>query len=118
MLAMLSFIRECEISTSGTKARLALRRRVSRSEIGSVISLPTGFGDAGNQAVQGHFAERQARTAEFAKVGVPPAADGATVHQARWAGVARQLGQAGVIALGLQFRAQGGVLLHGFHFFL
>ena len=36
---MLSFILECGISTAGSNARLALRMRVSMSEIGSVIVL-------------------------------------------------------------------------------
>src|SRR5438874_10772195 len=107
---MLSFIRECATSTSGTNARFALRRRVSMSEMGSVIGLPTGLGHSGNQAGEGHFPERQARTAEFADIGVAPAADGATVHQAHGAGVARELRQGRVIAFGLQFRAQSGVL--------
>src|SRR5438045_9729289 len=115
---MPSFILECDTSTSGTRARFAFRRRASRSEIGSVIGLPTGFGYAGNEAREGHFPERQTRTTELADVGVAAAADAATVHDAHGTGVARQLRQAGVIALGPQFRPQRGVLLDGLHFFL
>src|SRR5439155_24519391 len=110
MLAMLSFILECATSTSGTNARFALRRRVSMSEIGSVITLPTGFGDARNQTGQGHLPECQARAPELAQIGVPPAADGTSDHEADRARVALQPGQGGVIALRLQFRPQGRLL--------
>src|SRR6185503_9961749 len=102
MLAILSFILECETSTSGTNARLALRMRVSMSEIGSVISLPAGFGHARNQTVQRHLAEGQARAAEFPHKRVAAAADGAAIDHANRAGIARQFGQRRVIALGLQ----------------
>src|SRR5436190_18319875 len=103
MPAMLSFIRECETSTSGTNARLALRMRVSMSEIGSLISLPTGFGYSRNQTIQRHFAEGQARAAEFPDERVAPAADGAAIDHAGRAGIARQLCQRRVVALRLQF---------------
>src|SRR6266566_6325309 len=99
MPAMLSFILECETSTSGTNARFALRIRVSMSEIGSVISLPTGFGHAGNQTIQRHFAEGQAGAAEFPDERVPAAADGAAIDHADRAGIARQFGQRRVVAL-------------------
>src|SRR5881394_2149903 len=102
MPAMLSFILECDTSTSGTNARLALRMRVSMSEIGSVISLPAGFGHARNQTVQRHFAEGQARAAEFPDERVAAATDGAAINHAHGAGIARQFGQCRVIALGLQ----------------
>src|SRR6266511_4049423 len=101
MLAMLSFILECETSTSGTNARFALRMRVSMSEIGSVISLPTGFGHAGNQTIQRHFAEGQARAAEFPDERVAATADSAAIHHAHRAGIARQLGEARIVALRL-----------------
>src|ERR1044071_1250546 len=118
MAAMLSFILEWESSTSCTSARFAWRSWVSMSEMGSVIGLPTGFGDAGDEAGEGHLPEGQAGTAEFADVGVAPPADGAAIHQPHRAGVARQLGQAGVVALGLEFRPDGGVFLHRIDFFL
>src|SRR3989454_11787157 len=111
MLAMLSLILECATSTSGSNARLALRRRVSMSEIGSVIALPTGFGYAGNQPGQRHFTERQPRAAELAEVTMPAAADLAAVHQAHRAGVFRQLRQPRVVAFSFQFSAQRGVFL-------
>src|SRR6185503_6953246 len=118
MLAILSFILECETSTSGTNARLALRMRVSMSEIGSVIILPTGFGHAGNQTIQRHLAEGQARAAEFPDECVPSAADGAAIDHADRAGVARQFGQRRVIAFGLQLGPYRRVLLDGRRFFL
>src|ERR1051325_3343777 len=118
MPAMLSFILECATSTSGTSARFALRMRASMSEIGSVISSPTGFGHAGDQTGQRHFTERQARAAEFPDERVAPAADRAAVDHANRAGVARQFGQPRVVALGLQLGPLGGVLLDGVHLLL
>src|SRR5213594_2315402 len=111
MFAMLSFILECETSTSGTNARFALRMRVSMSEIGSVISLPTGFGHAGNQTIQRHFAEGQTRAAEFPEEPVAAAADGTPIDDAHRAGIARQFRQRRVVTLRLQFGAQRRVLL-------
>src|SRR5215469_2560944 len=103
MPAMLSFILECGSSTLGSNARLALRIRVSMSEIGSfIIKLPAGFGHARDQPVEGAFAEGHARAAELAQVAVTASAHRAAVHHARWACVARQLGQPRVVALGLQ----------------
>src|SRR2546430_7233412 len=118
MLAMLSFILECETSTSGTNARLALWMRVSMSEIGSVISLPTGFGHAGNQTIQRHFAEGQARASEFPEEPVAATADGAAIDHAHRAGIARQFRQRRVVALRLQLGSQRRVLLDCLRFFL
>src|SRR6185369_8240179 len=106
---MLSFILECGTTTVGSSARCALRMRVSMSEIGSVIVLPTGFGYTGNQAIEGGFAKRQTRTGKFAQITVASAAHGAAVDQTGRAGVARQFGQPGVIAFGFEFRAQSRV---------
>jgi len=44
------------------------------------------------------------------------AAHSATIHEPRWAGVARKLGEAGVIALGFEFGADGGVFLYRLSF--
>src|ERR1035437_781999 len=118
MFASLSFIRECGISTVGSNARPALRMRVNMSEIGSVINLPTGFHNTGNQTVQRGLPESKARRGEFAQITTPTAAGRATVHQPRWAGVARQLRETGVVALGLQLRADRGVFFHRFGFAL
>src|ERR1700722_4986031 len=112
MLAMLSFILECGISTVGNCTRPALRIRVNISEIVSVINLPACFGHTGNQPVQCGFAESQARAAELAHIAVTTSAHRATVYHARRAGVARQLRQPSVIALGLQFGAQSLVFLN------
>src|SRR5437667_7688651 len=118
MPAMLSFILECETSTSGTKARFALRMRVSMSEIGSVISLPTGFGHAGNKTRQRHFAEGQARTAEFPDERVTATADRAAINHAHRAGIARQSGERRVVALRLELGSYRRVLLDRLRFFL
>src|SRR5205823_14411526 len=117
MLAMLSFILECETSTSGTNARFALRMRVSMSEIGSVISLPTGFGHAGNQTRERHFAEGHARAAEFPEERAAAAADGAAIDHADRAGIARQFRQRRVVALRLQLGSERRVFLDSFRFF-
>src|SRR5258708_19351512 len=118
MPAMLSFILECETSTSGTNARFALRMRVSMSEIGSVISLPTGFGHAGNQTIQRHFAEGQTRAAEFPEEPVAATADCAAIDHADRAGVARQFRQRRVATLLLQLGSYCRSLLASFPFFL
>src|SRR5262245_59396104 len=109
---MLSLSFECGTSTAGCSARPALRMRVNMSEMGSVIILPACFGHTRNQTVQRGFAERQTRHTELADVSVTATADGAAVHQPGWAGVTRQLGEARVITLGLQFSTHRGILLH------
>src|SRR4051794_18912622 len=113
MWAMLSFILECGISTTGSCTRLALRMRVNMSEIVSVINLPAGFRDAGNQTVHCALAKGHTGTIKFAKVTVTASAHRATIHHPGGTGVAWQLGQAGVIALGFQLRPYCGVLLDG-----
>src|SRR5258708_17312723 len=118
MWAMLSFILECGISTAGNCTRLALRMRVSMSEMVSVIKLPTGLGHAGDQPVQRGLAESQPRAIELAQIAAAAAAHRAPIHHSGRAGVAREFGETGVIALGLQFRAQGGVFLDRFDLFL
>src|SRR3954449_13269663 len=115
---MLSFNLECGISTVGSKARWALRMRVSMSAIGSVIQLPTGFRYTGNEAGQGGFAKRQARTSELAQKAVTPATDAAAVDHASGTGVAGQLREPGIVLLRLQFRAQRREFLDGVYFFL
>src|ERR1051325_9371600 len=112
MWPMLSLTLECGNSTVGSKAALALRIRVNISEMGSVIILPTGFGDARNQAIEGRFPESHARAIELAQVAMAPSAHGASVHEPCGTRVARQFGQRGIIALGLQFRPQRGKFLH------
>src|ERR1035437_101597 len=111
MPTMLSLILECGNSRAGNSARLALRIRVSMSEIGSFIDLPTGFGHARDQAVESAFAERHARAAKLAQIAAAAAAHRAPVDQPRRAGVAREFGQTGIVALGLQLSPDGGVLL-------
>src|SRR5579862_3037956 len=108
---MLSFIRECGTSTVGSSTRLALRMRVNMSEIVSVIKSPAGFGHTRDEAVQRAFAKRHARAGKLAQIAVAAAAHRAAVDDARRAGVARELGKAGIITLGLQFRPQRGEFL-------
>src|SRR6266511_908551 len=110
-MAMLSFTLEWASSTSGNNAWLAFRMRVSMSEIGSVIDLPTGLGDAGNEPGQCHFAESQPGAAELPDEAMPAATDLAAVHQPDRTGILRQSRQRRVIALGFEFGAQSGVLL-------
>src|SRR5262245_34404467 len=66
------------ISTAGRSMRLALRRRVSMSAIGSVIMIgcpsPAGLLDARNQPVAGHAAEADPADAELAVDRPRPAA--------------------------------------------
>src|SRR5581483_1662330 len=116
--AMLSFILECGTSTAGSNARCALRIRVNMSEIGSIIILPARLRHTGNQTIQRRFAERQPRAAELPPVTPAASAHGATVHQPRWARVARQLREARVITLRLQFGAERGVFFHRLGFAL
>src|SRR5262245_30192258 len=98
--AIRSFWRVVGMSTAGRSTRLALRRRVSMSAMGSVImagvSSPARFLDAGDQAVAGHAAEADPADPELAVVGARPAAQPAAVADADL--VARpQLGLLGVL---------------------
>src|SRR6266496_4724917 len=76
------------------------------------IASPTGLHYSGNQTVKRGLAKRQARTPELAQITVAPAAHRAAVDQARWAGVARQFRQAGVVALRFELRPLDGVFLY------
>src|SRR5664280_2542487 len=112
MPTMLSLILECGSSRAGKSARFALRIRVSKSEIGSFIELPTGFGHARDQAVEGAFAEGHARAAELAQIAVAPAAHRAAVDHPRRARVAREFGQTSIVVFGLQLGSDSGIFLH------
>src|SRR5688572_2519580 len=96
MPAMLSFILECVISTSGSNALFALRNRVNMSATGSLI-LPARFGYTWDQPVQRAFAKGQTRAGEFTDIRMAAAAHRATVHQAGRARITWQLRQRGVI---------------------
>src|ERR1044071_1148876 len=115
MPAMLSFILEWGISTVGSKARLALRIRVSMSEMGSFIRalsfLPTGLGYPRDKAVEGSLAECEAGAAEFAQVAATATAHGTAIHEPDRAGIPRELGQTRIVAFGFQFGANSGVFL-------
>src|SRR6266545_1244420 len=112
MPAMPSFIRECGMAVVGSNACVALRMRVSMSEIGSVIlyQLPACLRHAGDQPGERVLAEGQAGAAELAEEAVPAAGLGAAVDRAHRAGVPGQFGQGRVILLLLQFGAEGGEL--------
>src|SRR5215469_3170461 len=112
MLAILSFILECGISTAGNNARCALRIRVNISEIGSIIKLPARLRHTRNQSIQRRFAEGQTRATELAPITTTATAERAAVHHPRWAGVTRQLRQTGVVAFRLQLGSECGVFLH------
>src|SRR5678815_2959364 len=113
MVAIFSFSFEWGNSMAGISARCALRIRVSMSAMGSVgVILPARFGYARDQAVERHFAEGEAGHAKLAQVRMAAAGDFAAVHQADWAGVARQFRERLIIALGLQFGAHRGIFLH------
>src|SRR3989344_3627798 len=60
------FIFDMGTSTRSFCRMLALRMRVSRSGIGSMITLPGGFLDAREQALVGHLPEAHAAQAEIA----------------------------------------------------
>src|SRR5437867_2939942 len=89
-----------------------------RNHLGAPNQSPTRLRDAGNQPPERIFAERQARAAELAQVGVSAAGLGATVDHAHRAGVLGQLAQRGVVLLLLQLGAERGVLLHGLALFV
>src|SRR5581483_5234312 len=118
MPAMLSLSLEWGTLTRGSNALLALRMRVSMSEMGSFIGLPTGLGDAWDQPGQRGFAEGHSRAAELAQIAMAPAAHRATVHHSGRAGVARELRQPRIVLLRLEFRPQSGVLLDRLGLFL
>jgi hypothetical protein len=82
---MAFFMLEAGISTESCFAELALRMRVSKSAIVSVIcmpsppSLPARLFYAGNLALIGKLPKANAADPKFAKIGVRPATDFATV---------------------------------------
>src|SRR6266498_3756389 len=96
----------------GSSARFALRMRVNRSEMGSFIILPASLRDPRNQSVQGSLAKREAGAPELAQISVAAAAHRTAINHPDGAGIARQLREAGVIALRLQLGANGGVFLN------
>src|SRR5579885_1406265 len=87
MAAMFSFRRECGLTHSSLCALLALRSRVRKSLIGSVM-LPGRFDDAGDLPGEGELAELDARDAIFAVIGARAAAHGAAVADAHAGGIA------------------------------
>jgi hypothetical protein len=83
-----------------------------------LVALPRRFGDAGDHAAVGEFAEGD--PAEFEATDVAPAAAGelAAVGEASWAGIAREHGEAHVVVSFLQLGAERGVLVDSFLFAL
>jgi len=66
------------------------------------ILLPAGLGDAGDQAVGGHFAESDTRDLEAAEKSTATAGDLAAIDKADRAGVAWELAQADIVLLCLE----------------
>src|SRR3989344_2042930 len=85
ILAMAYFTLEEGNSTNSRRTEMALRSRVSMSEIGSVIIgvLPAGLGHARDLAAVGELAEADAAEAEDAHEGAFAPATPAPVHDAR-----------------------------------
>src|SRR3970282_1626402 len=78
--AILTFSFEEGTSTFSCSARLALRMRVSRSAIGSVIDissrlLPAGLDNARHLALEGELPEADAARLELPEIPARPAAD-------------------------------------------
>src|SRR4051812_31433576 len=94
--------------TVGLATICALRMRVSRSAMGSLmlmsslLALPAGLDHAGDVATEGHLADLVSGQAELAERAAPAAGDRAAVALARRVGIARQL---------LQPQARGRPLL-------
>ena len=76
------------------------------------LILPARLGYARDEPLRRQLAEGKPRNLEPANKGAPAPGDFAAVHDAGRAGIARQLGEAGVILLRFQLSAQGGMLLH------
>src|SRR2546423_12371856 len=76
-----SFSFECGMMTFAFRAVMALRMRVRRSAIGSVILSPARFDDARNVAAQRQLPEAQAAQFEFANESTRAPALGAAVAQ-------------------------------------
>src|SRR2546423_1850513 len=84
ILTISSFSFDPGVSTCSCPARDALRTRVSRSAMGSVIALirsplPATLRDAGNQAPERHLPEADPAQAELPEVAARPPADVAAV---------------------------------------
>src|SRR5512140_3512106 len=98
---MATFTLEEGTDTVGLATICALRMRVSRSAMGSLMlmlvsprRLPAGLDHAGDVAGEGHLADLGARQAELLEGSAGPARDGAAIALAGRVGVARDLLQA------------------------
>src|SRR5580700_5778687 len=78
-----SLILDIGTSTRSCWRTFELRMRVSRSEIGSMITLPGGFFDARQQSAVRHFSETHAAQAEIAVERAGAAADLTAIAVAR-----------------------------------
>jgi len=78
-----------------------------------IFGLPAGLGDARDQTVKCSFPEGEARDAILAYECMTPTTELASVHETNWAGVPRKTSEGLVVALGLQFCAQSGILFYG-----
>src|SRR5450631_1333253 len=104
-LSMASFSFEAPTPTVGLPADCALRMRVRRSAIGSVMLIvrasPAGLGQTRNLAAIGGLAQLGARQSELAVNTARPAGNGASIALARRGRIARLL---------LQLDLRGGAL--------
>ena len=80
--------------------------------------LPARLGDARDHAGVGEFAEGNTAELEPADEGMAAARELTAVGTARRAGITGKHGQAGEVAILLEFGAQGGEFLHGLPFAL
>src|SRR5712692_5478480 len=87
------------------------RMRAPHPKIDLRSILPARFGHARDQSLGSEFAKRQTRNFEPANECAAATRHFAAVHHPCRAGIARKLGQTGVIFLRLQLGTQGGVFL-------
>src|SRR5437660_4044278 len=86
-------------SASGNISKEFILRARAAHPKSDLWSLPAGLRHARDQSLRGELAKRQPRDFESANEGAAAARYLATVHHSRRTGVARKLGQAGIIFL-------------------
>ena len=72
--------------------------------------LPARLNDAGNEPLRSELTECETGDLEPPNEGAAPAADFATIDYPRGARVPGKLGETGIVLLGLELSAQGGIL--------
>src|SRR5882762_7843938 len=99
-------------SASGNISKEFILRARAAHPKSDLWSLPAGLRHARDQSLRGELAKRQPRDLEPANERAAAARHFATVHHPRRAGVARKLGQTGIIFLRFELGAERGVFLH------